>query len=55
MKLAQMGLAFQELKFELEGDSDHIHAVTLQAYPALETCGGQSIAPWQWIKQPCYD
>ena len=43
MKLAQMGLGFQELKFELEGDSDHIHAVILQAYPALETCGGYSL------------
>ena len=43
MKLVQMGLGFQELKFELEGDSDHIHAVLLQAYPALETCGGYNL------------
>ena len=43
MKLAQMGLGFQELKFELEGDSDHIHTIILQAYPALETCGGYSL------------
>ena len=43
VKLAQMGLGFQELKFELECDSDHIHVVLLQAYPALETCGGYSL------------
>lgn len=42
MMLAQVGLGFQELNFELEDDSDHNQAVILQAHPALKICGGYS-------------
>ena len=43
MKLVQMGLGFRDLKFEVEGDSRHIHSVIMQAYPTLEACGGYSL------------
>ena len=43
MKLAQMGLGFKELKFDMEGDAFEIHSTLIVAYPELEDCGGYSL------------
>ena len=40
MKLAQMGLGFKEMKFNVNGDARYIHSTIINAYPDLEFCGG---------------
>ena len=40
IKLAQMGLGFKEMKFNVDGDASFIHSTIINAYPDLEFCGG---------------
>ena len=43
MDLAKMGLGLAELKFDYDGDAEHIHSVLMNQFPQLENCGGYTL------------
>lgn len=43
MRLATVGLGLKELSFHADGNSKHIHDVLLDAFSALNDCGGYTL------------
>ena len=43
MRLATVGLGLKELSFHADGNTKHIHNVLLDAFSALNDCGGYTL------------
>ena len=43
IELARMGLGLKSLKFESDGNAQHVHDVIMQQFPVLETSGGYTL------------